>query len=66
VSWLAAGGSQELFRGTTDGDGRVDATVQIPRSEGASATLVCRAEHAGRVVEVKRPLRRVAVSADRA
>jgi hypothetical protein len=66
VSWHTADAARELFRGSTDADGRVDAAVQIPRSEASSATLVCRAESAGRVVEVKRVLRKVAVSADRA
>jgi hypothetical protein len=67
VLWFGSGDLAErvLFRGATDREGRLDATVQFPGADATGATIVCRAEAAGRTVELKRTVRRAAVSANR-
>ncbi len=45
---------KELFSGTTDTEGWVDAPIDIPALEGASAAILFQAEAAGKNVELKR------------
>jgi hypothetical protein len=51
---------KELFRGTTDEEGRVVAEVALPVLEGANAALLCQAEASGNNAEVKRLIRKPA------
>jgi hypothetical protein len=48
----------ELFSGTTDPDGRVAATFELPDLAGASAAVLCQAEGGGYNAEIKQLIRR--------
>ena len=44
--------------GTSDGEGRVQATLAIPAAPGAETAVLCQAEAAGTNSELKRLVRR--------
>ena len=48
----------ELFSGTSDNEGRIEATVAIPATPDAEAAVVCQAEAAGTNSELKRLVRK--------
>jgi hypothetical protein len=52
--------STELFAGTTDESGLLEVVCDIPAKPGASPTIVCEAEAAGKTAEVRHPVRRAA------
>jgi hypothetical protein len=49
-----AGKPQELFSGTSDADGRVEATFEIPVMPDAETAVLCQAQAAGTNSEIKR------------
>ena len=49
---------RELFSGSTDQEGRVQATFDVPELSGANAAILCQAEAPGNSAEIKQLIRK--------